>query len=222
MTARPDPFPVCALCRKPSVTQPAAASSPLPVADLDTRGSPRFSQYRLSYCDSCGYCAYRLDRGGRLESQWVASKPYRGQLHDPSFPGLANRYLCMDMIAQAQQQWSSSFWSCVQAAWVCDDQGEAVRARDCRLWALNRMGQAQAAGEAITSQPGSDVLLRLDLLRRSQRFSQAIRLLERYGHTVSEPMLERILAYQSQLIRQRNDRRHNLADMERWERAVAQ
>lgn len=215
----------CALCA--STNEPSVGSAPawMEGIDLDTRGTDGREILQAHSCLACGYCADDLNVGGLLEQAVVRSERYQAQLNHADFPPAANRYLCIDLLAQASWDWQRACWACIHAAWVCDDLGLADAARQCRLWALNRMGQALDSGQMITSQPGTPILLRLDLLRRSQRFEQATRLLEREAELVAggaaKPsdgsMLQRILHYQHHLVASGDHRRHSLVDMARWE-----
>lgn len=212
----------CAICQH-THTYPIPVGGPVFGSyDLDTRPPGMMRELldgEVFCCPSCGYSAPDLSQAGAVEQAIVAGTLYTIQLNHPDYPGLANRLLCWDLLCQANREWLKAAWACIHAAWACDDLDQTGVARQCRLWALNRIDKAESEGMQV-AEPDVSLLLRLDLMRRSRRFKEAERLLANAPQQVRDTQLREVLQFQSSLVASEDDGCYTMDDLEGWLRTA--
>ncbi|MEM3650434.1 MAG: hypothetical protein QW831_06905 [Candidatus Jordarchaeaceae archaeon] len=114
----------CALCGKKSKQIAIISTNTIGSPDLDTRPSESARStlpYWIEFCRECGFCAPDISHAPEGAAEIVRSEAYQRQLHDPDFPALANRFLCLSLILEKIGVYVGAGWSSVHAAWVCDD-----------------------------------------------------------------------------------------------------
>lgn len=167
----------CALCGARTEVPSLASTSTFGAYDLDLRPPPMHRHTMHSWvqrCPGCGYCAPHLGRADGVDPAWIRAVDYRALLDDPALPALAATFLAAALLAQQRQALRDAFWLTLNAAWACDDHPADAPARASRRLALDRMDAVQAHGGHCGSDAETDALLRLDLLRRSGQFDEAL------------------------------------------------
>jgi hypothetical protein len=87
----------------------------------------------LQYCDKCGFSAVDFAEPCSDDLRaLVHSIPYQLQWSDESLPKLARVFLCKAILDLAKQLYVDAAYSALAAAWVCDDQPNAMAAIWCR------------------------------------------------------------------------------------------
>jgi len=87
--------------------------------DLDTR--PPEMQRSTTFapiqrCPECGYCASEVSTTHPEARAVVGGKEYRDQLNDPTYPELANSFLCKAMVDRESKDFSAATWAFIHAA----------------------------------------------------------------------------------------------------------
>jgi hypothetical protein len=133
-------------------------------------------------CPSCGYCASAVDVFIPFPKEIVrqAAAAYVEQLSDPTFPELANRFMCKAMITNRADGDAQEAWAFIHAAWVCDDAAQTEHARMCRIKAADRIDSAlnTSRDEHLTDDDELDRVIQVDVLRRAGRAAEARRVIE--------------------------------------------
>ena len=197
----------CAICGEQSEQTVVGSSSSFGAPDLDGR-PPALIRYTISYwvqrCPSCGYCATRIDEPSAKATEVMAESFYQNQLHNHSFPVLANSFLCAAFIQEQQGQLTDAGWSCVHAAWVCDDEHNTTAAQYCRHKAVALLQQATDAGQTIYEDPEHAALLLADLMRRAGEFAAATAHCQHMLAQPLSPLVQHMLTAQQALITRRD------------------
>lgn len=183
--------------------------------DLDTR-PPEMRRSTILYwirrCPSCGYCAPQVSEGPQEAKELIACEAYRQQLDDPSYPELANRFLCWALIQERAGSDARAGWAALHAAWACDDQGASEAARRCRLRALELFRRSQAKGRPFIEGRGAEQILLADLLRRSGRFEEVEAVCEEGLRANPNKLVREVLAFQKRLALLKDDRAHRIEE----------
>jgi hypothetical protein len=177
MATRQEPV-TCALCEtrafftRPEVTDAAGAP------DLDFRPAEPARSSMLTWlqrCASCGYCALRIDTATLEVEKVVTGEAYQAQLVEDGLPELARSLLAVALLAEELGDEAEATRCAIEAAWVCDDEGEPEAARRCRERAVGLLYECEAEGDEIFPDPYADHAVIVDLLRRAGRFEDAVR-----------------------------------------------
>lgn len=169
----------CAVCGfESSFPLPAAPPGPADVTDLEGRpmGTRRndFATW-IQRCPGCGYCAREIYFVPWGLKEFIRTAAYQEKLRDPTLPHLAISFLSDAAVRIASMETAERGLglALLHAAWSCDDAGQPLHARRCRSRAANQLIEAlQHAGE-LDADPVADILLIVELLRRTRRFSEA-------------------------------------------------
>lgn len=211
-------FPVkakCAVCGATHEYNELGSTNAFGSPDLDTR-PPEMQRSTMSAwvksCPTCGYCAADITQAGPEAGAIVRGPEYLRQRADPSYPELANRFLCKALLDQGRGDHAGAAWAQIHAAWACDDAGRAGQANACRRGAVALIQRNLDGGSGLSEQPGAGLAIHLDLLRRSGRFDEARQLLEARRATVNDRVIAQIVDFQQGLITARDPNRHTIAE----------
>ncbi len=179
--------------------------------DLDTR--PSVSQRSSIYmwvqrCQNCGYCGPDIAKGDDLSKEVVDSEEYQKQLTDSAYTETANSFLCRSMILEKLGDFVEAGWACVYAAWVCDDSGFDKSAAKCRGRAIELFRRAQTEKMPFAPSRGEEIILLVDLLRRSREFDEAAKLADVELSLDDEERTKTILTYEMDLIEEKDSAIH--------------
>ncbi|KUG19769.1 hypothetical protein ASZ90_010503 [hydrocarbon metagenome] len=208
----------CAVCGEQCRYAGGGPVSAVGARDLDTRPPEplRSTIYRWVHrCPSCGYCAPDMSRMHPLTPEIVRHPAYREQLEDRTIPDLANSFLCWAMIQEHAGMPAKAAWSCLHAAWVCDDRSRDAAAEHCRRRAIALLRQARERGVRLAPQRGADEAILVDLLRRTGEFEEARALAEESLAERPEPMIAAALRLQRALIARSDRGCHSLLEVQR-------
>ena len=191
-----------------------ASTSMFGPSDLDTRppGPYRDSMAAwVSCCHRCGYCAQDLTMGEPQLRRFLDEPAYRALLNDSQFPPLANYFRGCSYVEKRQNLVANAALSLLYAAWVCDDAEKDAEARQCRLEAVETMNAAIALGQSVGRGRDHETALQIDLLRRASRMDEAAEVIRMMRNTVTDPVVTRIIDYQSLLIEKGDTRAFTVA-----------
>jgi hypothetical protein len=168
----------------------------------------------IQTCPSCGYCSPDISKSHGQSFEVIRSDFYQQQLNSPQFPKLASAFLCFSLIEQSADKHASAGWSCIHAAWACDDAGYSVGAKECRKKAVIFLQKAEETGQRFATQAGAEEALMADLLRRSGQFELALKTCnDGFNKKKSEKMFHDILRCQEMLISNRDISCHSISEV---------
>lgn len=141
--------------------------------DLDTRAPG--DAMEIQHCPHCHYCAEDISQPVGLSATEECLKEYHEILADTSIPPYATYHLASSCILSYNRYFYQAAWSALRAAWVCDDENLSDKSDACRQKALCYMGAYLHSDAEPTEQ---DLLVYVELFRRSGRFEDALDILE--------------------------------------------
>jgi hypothetical protein len=193
----------CALCGEESSHGSLFTTNAFGSCDLDLR-PPEMERSTIwmwvQMCPSCGYCASDISEPIKKASEVVNSDSYKQQLNNSEFPKLANSFLCFSSIQEASGKYANAGWSCVHAAWACDDAQAEVGSKKCREKAVLLFQKAKQARQKFGKDQDAEHLLFVDLLRRSGQLDLALKTCEEGLSKNLKDEILNILRFQEQLI----------------------
>ena len=185
--------------------------------DLDGRpyGSFRSIVYMTMQCCSvCNYCSPDIAQGSDQISKIIRHASYLQQLHDKSFPDVANSFLCWSVIQKEMKNFKEAGKASLNAAWICDDSYEyKKKSIECRKKAISFFKKAKFLNQTLCDTKFEESLLLIDLMRRCGMFKDALALLkEEYkrSHTEKE---ELTLQFQEKLIEKCDEKKHSISEV---------
>ena len=211
----------CALCGE-EVTQFVTLPDPEPLPpappDFDTRPAPPERDelaYWVAECPRCGYCAADISHAAPAAREIVATPEYRQRLDDVVLPAPARRFLCYTMLLEKQHQWADAGWSCLHAAWSCDDAGAWESAAACRALSIERWKRGKEIGQSFAADLASEFALVTDLYRRIGEWEEAA-VACAAGLDLEDipPAIEAMLRRQTVLIGQRDAGAHSMSELQ--------
>ncbi|MFA5205729.1 MAG: hypothetical protein WC708_15135 [Lentisphaeria bacterium] len=215
-TMRQESF-TCAVCGTAAEFWHVGSTNTLALPDLDTRPAEMMRStlpIQVQRCPKCGYCATQVSAPNDRAAAVVATEEYQSQLTDAHYPELANSFRCQALIEQDRDDLAAATWAFIHAAWACDDAHNDPQAADCRTRAAGLLVKAEQKGTPITDQPGVNLAILTDLLRRSGQFDRARSEIETRWNTVFDYTIKNILALQVGLIEEKDTRRHTVEETE--------
>jgi hypothetical protein len=112
------------------------------------------------------------------------------------------------------RQPSDAGWSCLHAAWACDDVNAEAAARLCRTQAIEFWKKGKLAGESFAEDMASEFALVTDVHRRAGEFERAAVACADGLDIEDIPLvIERILRRQVVLIQQRDMTAHSVREI---------
>lgn len=213
-----DSFTVrCALCGAETIFDEILSTSSVGSSDLDTRSPAMHGavlEAQVQRCSGCGYCASDISTARPDASEVINGQEYRVQLNDPTYPELANSFLCQSILLdrELRNNHVESAWARIKAAWVCDDYNYTAQAIACRRRAEISLAVAEARNLNPAVQDKSIVAIRVDLLRRSQQIYAARKLISERRGRITDDLIKCILDYQNDLLDENDFSRHTIAE----------
>jgi hypothetical protein len=193
----------CAICGHESKQWQLMSTNGSDDNDLDSRplGMVRDTIiYDVRRCPRCGYCAEDISVADDVAKNIVKTAIYKRQLHNKNYPELANSFLCMALIEKEQGCFSDAASTTINAAWACDDKSkEPEAAITCRKAAIGLIRMAEKAGQPFIEDEITNILVQVDLLRRSRQFGFALELMESKKEQLKDVGAEPIINFQKKL-----------------------
>jgi hypothetical protein len=136
---------------------------------------------------------------------------YRTALEFREWPPKAGEFMCASLIAEANEDEALSAWLALKAAWVCDDSKQFQHsAVGCRRRAAHLFARARESGQDVVQQLGGTEALLSDIYRRCCEFDRAAEWVEEGLKAMPDALVARVLAFQQQLISDRDSAVHRL------------
>ena len=199
----------CGFCNRKSEHFIIGSTNAFGSSDLDTRppaGMRHTINTWVQRCSYCGYCAANIEKASEGAEAIMQSQEYRLQLANDQYPELANSFLCKAILEKVKNDFPRAIWTTIHAAWACDDSGNNESAKQCRIKAVELIKNAVSRGQTISNEPGADIALTVDLLRRSGQFDEALQMIERKETEIKNTTIRKILKFHRKLISRADDR----------------
>ncbi len=205
----------CSVCGAENEYTGIGSTNEFGSPDLDTR-PPEMKRSTIfawvKRFPDCGYCASDVSASLSGSSSLVSSDEYLTQLNDPTYPELANSFLCHALLARESGGLVAAALATMHAAWVCDDSEHPDQARSCRKQAAALFKTAEDKGQSISEQEGVTAAIRVDLLRRAGETEEARGVITSKIAKAHENVISRILDFQSTLLDQNDLGRHTIEE----------
>jgi uncharacterized protein (DUF2225 family) len=205
----------CAVCGSETEHTVIGSTNTFGSPDLDTR-PPEMKRSTIfawvQRCPECGYCTSDVSAASSQAAAVVRSPEYTRQLSDSTCPELVNAFLCKALIDEGSGDYAAAAWSLIHAAWACDDAEKAEPARTCRGKAADMIEKALGNGQKVAEQDGADTAIRVDLLRRAGRASEARKLITTNRPASAEDIIADILDLQDALLTDGDEACHTIAE----------
>lgn len=206
----------CAICGKESKHTEIGSTNAFGSPDLDTR-PPEMKRSTINMwiqtCPFCGYCSPDISELIKKASEIIHSDSYQQQLNNPEFPKLANAFLCFSLINESVGNYAGAGWSCIHAAWTCDDARSDAGAQKCRKRAVTLLQKAKENGQRFAKQDGAEEAIMVDLLRRSGQFELAMSMCKKFTKDRKlNKLIKNILQFQKSLISKSDITCHTIAE----------
>jgi len=194
--------------------------------DLDCR-PPEMKRSTLftwvQRCPHCGYCSNNLADKKECAEKVINTEYYRNQLgnnipekdysllhlHDKNylrqceinnFERLINSFLCAALIDSEEGNRLGAIWNSIYAAWVCDDAKRKDQAKQCRLHTIELIKSAEINGDINADKYNHFSAILVDLLRRSELYTDAKALIEKILPWISDETTRKVLRFEKLLI----------------------
>lgn len=214
----------CCICGTVSPFYEIASTSSFGTEDLDTRppGMERSTiKYWVQRCPTCGYCSRDLTEAHKITDKILADSAYQYQLNDWNYSKLANSFLCLAMIENAAKKYSSATWALIHAAWVCDDDNKILQAKECRVHAARMLILSEENSQQVVDQPFASYCILLDLLRRSEQFAEAKKLIEKHFFKLENYIMQKIFKFQRHLIESNDLQCYAIEDVMNYKKSIS-
>jgi hypothetical protein len=182
--------------------------------DLDTR-PPELTTAalvnRIQRCPKCGYCARDITGEFPSAREIIETQAYRKALKTRATPATASNYLCWSMIQEAAEEYPGAGWAALHAAWICDDANKPAQAENSRQKAIQLFEKARQLGRPFAPDRATEVLILVDLYRRTKQFAKAKRLSQDAMAEDSQSVIAQIFRFEEVLANQEDAEGHSLA-----------
>ena len=140
----------------------------------------------------------------------IRTPDYSATLESSRIPRWARRWACWAMIAKASGSLGGAGWGNVRAAWDCDDRHLEQDARTFRIQAGAFFQRARLTGQRFAPSDAEEAAVLADLLRRTEKFSEAMRIAS--TSSSKNGTIRAVLSLQHRLAEQRDVSRHTVRD----------
>jgi uncharacterized protein (DUF2225 family) len=169
----------CAICGKQSEHTVMSSTSEFGARDLDSRPADP-ARWSMSWwvreCPNCGYASQNLDKAKNYECEVVGSDEYKAVQAEALSPPNLRLFLLAGIIAEKCGDKENAARYALWSAWVIDDTEDKDAARPFRNKAADLFLSMMADREFGTEEARTHTLKIIDILRRAQRWDEAISL----------------------------------------------
>ena len=224
----------CSVCGTVSEFKVLASTNSFGYPDLDLRPAPmkRWTMDAwIQECPECGYVSGNISNHTEISPEFLKSEAYRSCDGLNFKSELAALFYRQYMIRMKSKFGGGAFDAVLHAAWCCDDADDPENARHCRELAIPLLtedieSEKAYADDIIADQaqsPDPDpwvkdsleklnnlLIMKADLLRRAGQFDRMIT--EYENVRFSEPLLDKILAFEIEKAKQQDTNRYTVRD----------
>lgn len=171
----------------------------------------------VTVCSECGFAAQDLSVSQENAAELVRGVDYQNILKPQGKAALRGAFGAAAYLAGQAGRFSEAGWLYVYAAWASDDQQADPDAIACRESAIEQFGQAQNIKQQFCGDAEAEMLLLIDLNRRSRHFFDAQRQChDCLGGGISDGV-RRLIEYEALLITKKDDQCHAMSECSQQE-----
>ncbi len=205
----------CAVCGATSMQNVIGSTNTLgggPDLDLRPAEMERSTLWaQIQECPSCTYCAPDLAAAPATANHTLRSPRYVDVGLGASSNGLARRFTRASLVAEDADELAAAGWLALNAAWVCDDEGDESGAVMNRVRAAELLERAGIAGAPDRENAIEQSALRADIVRRAGRFREAAAIAEG-ALADADGIVASVLAFEVALARGGDDGAHRVEE----------
>lgn len=202
----------CAVCGAAHQYNVLCSTNTFGPPDLDMR-PPEMKRSTMHFwvqeCPDCGYVAEDIEDRPKVSRQYFNTKEYRSCEGKQFKSDLAQRFYKEYLLKRHAYELEAALHPIICAAWASDDVEDVIGAKECRTVA------ADLAARILSTQKENRellLLIRADLLRRSEQFSE---LQTEYGKLhLSNDALNSILVFQMTKASEADAQRYTIVDVQ--------
>ena len=219
----------CAICGKKYEATEIMSSNCFGSRDLDNRPPQMMRStlcYQVELCDDCGYANTSITWVFSEETKEIINSPlYRSILLNENINRLAKAFMLAGLLHGMHEEYRTSGFLYLKAAWACDDHNDTANASLARKKAImvfNEYFKQEFSEEQMLyrfeDKEKEDFNLKMiivDLLRRSESFKEAISLAKELLKSTSDDLLKKILKFQIRLSRKEDTSCHRVEEVKK-------
>jgi hypothetical protein len=213
----------CAVCGTSNKVLLISSTNQFGAIDLDSR-PPEMERSTMSAwvqsCSKCGYSSNNIAKANETVKSVISTEEYKALLNDKTLPPLAKKFLCNAIIQEETHNLDSSMYNFLYAAWDCDDNeninnsmkldNKAIESKNKAIECRNRALKLIGTFFVPQRHKPTIELIKLDLLRRTGRFEEAIE----YSKTLNiEDNLVAVAKFQVKLCKKKDTQAHNVREI---------
>ncbi len=175
MTTYIEQTQVCCLCGTENDCNVLGSTNSMGSPDLDLRPAPMergTMEFWFHECSSCHYVSVDLAGESENAKSIVDSEEYQSLLANDSLPKIARRFALCSLLNSQDREISGT--ALLRAAWVCDDEQNPQLAKSFRSQSADTLKKLQPFEDS--EEQATTATMLIDVLRRAERFEEAIKL----------------------------------------------
>jgi len=215
----------CIICNAENEIFNLGSTNSFGSPDLDYRpaGMARYTlMYEVQTCINCGFSAPNIsdyfkeflsqNKNEQIEQfdrikEIITSREYKDLLNNEFFPDFSNSFLAASFIFEKLEKYNPAFNMAIKSAWIADDNGNINAAEYFREKALTLLDKT--TNDFIDQ--SEKILLKIDLLRRTAKFEEARRLMDKVIIELkSDEKANQIVSYQMKLVSRKDTAAHRI------------
>lgn len=202
----------CAICGKVSNYTIILSSNCFGHMDLDTRPSQMLRSllpYQIEFCEKCGYANDQIEELAFEDVKLtMKNEEYQNILNNDFIPNMGKAYLLSGYLHEINKEDKKSGFLYMMAAWSFDDCLNKKQAIYARKKAISLFEKYLKKEDNIQLR-----MIIVDLLRRTEKYEEAILSAQELLNKVEEEFLKKILLYQIDLSKINESSCHNVGEV---------
>jgi hypothetical protein len=202
----------CAVCASMQAVQVLQSTHSSGSSGLDGRPAGQSGwahTHGISECTTCGYSAPNLAKAPTGLDAALLRRLDSG----PRISGVASRWHRWSRINEELGDHATAGWGALSAAWATDPDGRSDESITHRRRAAEQFTLALEHGHHFAETPDVEEMIRIDILRVSGQFTEAMSLLEEQSEIASE-LMRHVAEFERYLIGEGDRASYTVADAE--------
>ena len=205
----------CAVCGAENEHRVMTSTSSFGGPDLDFR-PPMVKRdalwMKVTACSECGFAAQDLSVSEESAVELIRSDDYQRILKPQGKATLSGAFAAAAYLAAQGEQFAEAGWLYVYAAWASDDQQADSEAIAFRESAIEQFGLAKLNEQQFCGDAKAEILMLIDLNRRSRHFYDAQRHCHDLRQHDNSETVQRLAEYHESLIASKDDQCHAMSE----------
>lgn len=208
----------CSKCKKTTEVTVLVSTNSFGSSDLDTRPAEMERSTMIAWiekCEHCGYCASDIETENEVDPNFMKSAQYVEAQSKAEIPELARDFICAGLCNESIGIYSNATMDYLNASWVCDDRCgiHSPQSKQCREKVIQFIDEAIEKKQSVIQPQNAELLLKIDALRRIEKFDEAIAVANHALTLDFEEFLKQVCKYQIQLSNSRDSDVHTMSEV---------